>query len=236
MTDKSIPYRQVIHDYFKDFYRDWDTIKNTLMVCLISLSLAILYAWGFHYESDQLDRNGLVGVPIFIAVLSSSSHRVSLPFMMYLIPYSKKQREEYIQKKLVVKVAFPTIFGCLFDITAICFGFISYYAAILQIIGVFLITYMCGVCFDGTLFLGPQVIPAYGKLRVWATSLDSLSYTFSSALFAMCAGALSRGEFWVAFAFLLCLLLVAAMVHKHWKTIRGNFADYEMTIKRTNIW
>lgn len=238
MTHKPIRYKQVIIDYFKDFSRDLYAKKNALAVCLVYLSATFLYtcAYGLTKGIDQLNKNWLVGIPVFIALISSSFHRASLPFMMYLVPYSKKQREEYIQKMLTVNIAFPVLFGCLFDIAAVCLGSVSYYAVILQMTGILFITYICGILCDGSFSLESQTMPVYGKIRIWAAIPPVLCYLGGNVLFAVCVGPVSKTEFWVVLGIMLLILLpIVVAIHKHWKTIRSNFADYEMTIKRTNV-
>lgn len=238
MTHKSILYKQVIFDYFKDFKRDLHSKKNSLAVCIVYLSATFpfIYAYGLTKGIDQLNINWLAGIPIIIAIISCSFHRTSLPFMMYLVPYSKKQREEYIQKMLIVKIAFPVLLGCLFDIAAVCFGSVSYYAVILQMTGILFITYICGILCDGNLSLESQNMPVYGEIQIWSSIPPVLCYMGGSVLFAVCAGPVSRTAFWVVLGIMLPILLpIAAVIQKHWKTIRSNFADYEMTIKRTNV-
>lgn len=238
MTYKSIMNKQVIIDYFKDFSRDLYAKKNSLIVCLVYLSTIFLYtcAYGLTNGVEQLNKNWLVGIPIFIAFISSSFHKTSLPFMMYLIPYSKKQREEYIQKMLAVKIAFPVIFGCLFDIAAACFGSVSYYAVILQMTGILFITYICGILCDGSFSFESQTMPVYGEIRTWSGFPPVLCYMGGNVLFAVCVEPVSQTEFWVVLGIMLLILLpIAVAIQKHWKMIRSNFADYEMTIKRTNV-
>lgn len=238
MTYKSIIYRQIIIDYFKDFGRDLHAKKNSLIVCLVYLSTAFLYtcAYGLTNGIEELNKNWLIGIPIFIAVISSSFHRTSLPFMMYLIPYSQKQREKYIQKMLTVKIAFPVIFGCLFDIAAVCFDSVSYYAVILQMTGILFITYICGILCDGSFSFESQTMPVYGEIRTWSGFPPVLCYMGGNVLFAVCVEPVSQTEFWVVLGIMLLILLpIAVAIQKHWKSIRSNFADYEMTIKRTNV-
>lgn len=232
-----IMYKQIIIDYFKDFGRDLHAKKNSLIICLVYLSTVFLYtcAYGLTNGIEQLNKNWLVGIPILIAIISSSFHRTSLPFMMYLIPYSKKQREEYIQKMLTVKIAFPVIFGCLFDIMAVCFGSVSYYAVILQMTSILFITYICGIC-DGSFSFESQTMPAYGEIRICSYISPILCYMVSNVLFSVCVEPVSQAEFWVIMIIMLLTLLpIAVTIQKHWKTIRSNFADYEMTIRRTNV-
>ena len=232
-----IMYKQVIFDYFKDFQRDLHAKKNSLVVCL-AYPIIFLYtcAYGLANGIDSLNKNWLVGIPIFIAFISSSFHRTALPFMMYLIPYSHKQREEYIQKMLNVKIAFPVIFGCLFDLAAVCFGSVSYYAVILQITGILFITYICGILCDGSFSSESQTMSVYGEIRIWSAVPPILCYLGGNFLFAICVEPVSQTEFWIVLCIMLLILLpIAAVIQKHWKMIRSNFADYEMTIKRTNV-
>lgn len=238
MTYESVRYKQVIFDYFKDFRRDLHAKKNSLAVCIVYLSITFPFicAYGLTKGIYQFNQNWLVGIPIFMAIISCSFHRTSLPFMMYLVPYSKKQREEYIQKMLIVKIAFPVILGCLFDIAAVCFGSVSYYAVILQMTGILFITYICGILCDGNFSFESQDMPVYGEIQIWSAIPPVLCHMGGSVLFAVCAGSVSRTEFWVVLGIMLLIMLpIAAAIQKHWKTIRSNFADYEMTIKRTNV-
>lgn len=237
MTNKSIMYKQVISDYFKDFGRDLPIKKNALSLCLIYSFGFFIYtcAFGMKYGIERTNKNWLVGIPVLFAITSSSFHRVSLPFMMYLIPYSQKQREEYIQKMLYVKIIAPVILGCLFDLTAFFLNSISYYVVILQMTGILFITYICGILCDSDIY-ETEKRPVYGKIRSWSSIALVFCYMGSTILFIICVDVISKTEFWIVLSIMVLLLLpITATLHKHWKTIRSNFADYEMTIKRTNV-
>lgn len=238
MDHTCITYKQVISDYFKDFNRDLHAKKSTILICLVYISATFIYtcAYGLKHGIEQLNKNWLVGIPVYFAIISSSFHRASLPFMMYLIPYSQKQREEYIQKMLVVKIAIPVIFGCLFDIAAMYCSSVSYYAVILQMAGIFFITYICGILCDGSFLFESQTMPVYGKIRIWSGFPPFFCYMGGNVLFAVCVEPVGRTEFWVILSIMLLIPLpISAVIQKHWKTIRSNFADYEMTIKRVNV-
>jgi len=237
MAQKQIMYKQVILDYFKDFSRNLHAKKNTLGICIVYMSTPAIWSiFGSKNGIEQLDKNWLIGIPVLFAIISSSFHKVSLPFMMYLIPYSQKQREEYIQKMLTVKIAVPVIFGCLSDIAAISFGTVSCYAVILQMTGILFIAYTCGALCDYDIIFESKNRPVYGEVRTWCSILLILCYMGSPILFAVCVDHISKTEFWVIMILMILILLpIAAMIHKHWKAIRSNFADYEMTIKILNI-
>jgi len=238
MAHEPIMYQQIILDYFKDFSRDFHAKKNALGICIVYLSTVFIYPCilGFKNGVEQLDKNWLLGIPILFAIVSGSFHRVSLPFMMYLIPYSKKQRENYIQKMLIVKIAVPVILGCFFDIAAISFGPVSCYAVILQMTGILFITYTCGTLCDSSNILESENRLAYGEMRNWCNIPLILCYMGGTILFAVCVDHISKTEFWAILIIMLLILLpIAAIIQKHWKIIRSNFADYEMTIKISNV-
>ena len=102
--------------------------------------------------------------------------------------------------------------------------------------GILFITYICGILCDGSFSFELQSMPVYGEIRNWSIIPPILCYMGGNFLFAACAEPVSRTEFWVILGIMLLIMLpITAAIHKHWKAIRSNFADYEMTIKRTNV-
>lgn len=229
-TEQNI-YKYVIADYFRDFRRDLWNKKNVLLLCCIYYISFASTGSTFHIVSPL--KNQIIGVSVLIAVLNGSFHKVSLPFMMYLVPYSKRQREEYIQKMLYVKILFPLILGCLLDMVAACFGSVSCYTVILQMSGIFFISYICGILCDGSQnFYDSEKRAVYGELRIFTVAFSVICYIAGTALAVICTDSISKTEFWVIFSVMLALFLpITGKIHKHWKTIRSNFAVYEMTIK-----
>ena len=216
-------YRQVIKDYFLGFCRDINPERLGLLIAWVSIG--VMFFWKFRTETFQ---NWLIGIPIPFAVLSGALHNVSLPFMMYLVPFSKEQREAYIQKLLYVKVAVPMLFAGLCDIAAAVFGVVSVYGLVLQLVTVFCVAYICGMLWDNMAH-STKGRKVYGNLKEFVQIPLMLCTVDGSAMFAACLYPVSEAVFWVMFLIEMVIMLpIIRGVRKKWKIIRHNFADYEM--------
>lgn len=215
-------YRLVIKDYFLGFYRDINPQRLGLLVAWASIG--VMFCWRFQAE---MSRNWLFAIPVAFAVLSGAFHDVSLPFMMYLVPFSKEQREAYIRKSLYVKVAIPMLFAGLCDSAAAILGDVSIYGLVLQLVTIFCVTYICGMLWDDTVH-STKERPAYDNLKDFAEVPLVLCQIGGSAMFAICLYSISEVEFWIIFLIEMIIMLPLVWgVTKKWKTIRRNFADYE---------
>ncbi|MCM1158904.1 MAG: hypothetical protein NC300_12410 [Bacteroidales bacterium] len=219
-------YRQVIKDYFSGFFRGIHGDGIAIFISCVGIGIGVS---GFRLEGTE--KNWLVGLPVLFALISGAGHRVSLPFMMYLIPWSDAQREEYIQKMLHVKLAVPILFGILCDALAMVFQSVSFYAFVLQMISIFSIAFLLGILNDDSVNK-MENRAAYGGLKDFAPVIVVSCYMEGPAMFLICLDAVSRTEFFVVLAVMVCILLpVTVAAGKRWKTIRRNFADYETVIK-----
>lgn len=220
---------RVIRDYFQGFKRGLH--GKDLYFLLSFLGLGIMAASGVgadRIHKDGIFINWMTGIPVLYALASGALHRVSLPFMVYLIPCSRKQRERYIQRMLVVKVAVPVAFGAVCDVAAVCMGTFSPYVFVLQMAGVFFLSSLYGMLHEDNVYMA-ETKSAYGGLRPFVTALLIGGSLAGTALFVICAGAVSRMEFRVVLSVCaLVMLPILAAVGKRWKQIRKNFADYEM--------
>jgi len=231
MRQNNSLYKMVIQDYFYEFIRSF-RFARLLLISYCFLEALYMYD-GNWMESDK---NWITGIPIVFAVLSAAFHKVSLPFMMYMVPYSKQQREEYIQKSLQIKMIIPLAFACVLDLTAAFTGTLSIYSLILQITTILLITYLCGTLNDGRIDAIEKKM-AYGSIRYFVAIPLLACYFGASAVFIICIGSVSKIEFYIVLLVMLIVFLpMVYVVSKRWKTIRSNFADYEiLTQTEVNI-
>ena len=143
-------YKRVIPDYFQEFIRVFSTERARFLALI--LVFGIIFLWDIWWERIRMDgifHNWINGIPILFALISGALHRVSLPFMMYLVPCSREQRERYIQRMLTVKVAVPIAFGLICDGLAAWAGGISRYVFVLQMASVFFLSSLCGMLNEG---------------------------------------------------------------------------------------
>ena len=222
-------YRRVIRDYFQEFSRVFRMERARFLA--LFLVFGILFLWDMWWERIPMDgifHHWINGIPILFALLSGALHRVSLPFMMYLVPCSREQRERYIQRMLTVKVAVPLSIGLVCDGLAAWAGAISRYVFVLQMASVFLLSCLCGMLNEGGLAEAERR-KAYGGLQPFTAALLVVCNLMGTAMFVICMGSVSWVEFWIVLsAMALFLLPMLAAVGKRWKQIRRNFADFEM--------
>jgi hypothetical protein len=175
--------------------------------------------------------NGIVGLLIFLALISGSFHVVSLPMMMYIVPYTKKMREDYIQKLLNIKVGIPlTVSACVDIIVLIC-DITLLRTIILQLVTVFFISYLFGTL-NYEQILNNVYKPAFGGLREYNGAILMLCYLLSYIMYYVCLSQISNVEFWIILAVILTIFgTISLNVHKRWSIIRSNLANYEMVIE-----
>lgn len=217
-------YGQAFRDYFREFRRGFSADGAGTMVLLLAVGVACMGGFTAH----GLGRNWVMGIPLLFTLVSGAVHRVSLPVMMYLVPCSRRQREAYIQRMLIAKIAVPMGVGFLCDVAALCLGMLSAYALLLQMTGIFFLSCLCGMLNDDA----AEKRAAYGGMRYFVSAILVICYIGGVALAVICAGAVSRGECMavlVVMAFLFLPVLAAA--GKRWRRIRSNFADYETAMR-----
>ncbi|HBA46366.1 MAG TPA: hypothetical protein DCZ91_00900 [Lachnospiraceae bacterium] len=222
-------YKRVIQDYFQEFIRVF--CMERVRFLTLFLVFGIMFMWDNWLERIRMDGifdNWINGIPILFTLFSGALHRVSLPFMMYLVPCSREQRERYIQRMLAVKVAVPMGFGVVCDGVAVWAGSLSRYVFVLQMASVFFLSCLCGMLNEGGM-AGAEKRKAYGELQPFAAAMLAVCNLVGMAMFVICMGSVSQVEFWIVIsAMALFLLPMLATVGKRWKQIRRNFADYEM--------
>lgn len=222
-------YRRVIRDYFQEFIRVF--CMERVRFLALFLVFGIFFMWDIWLERIRMDGifdHWINGIPILFTLLSGALHRVSLPFMMYLIPCSREQRERYIQRMLKVKVAVPLSLGLVCDGAAAWAGAISWYVFVLQMASIFFLSCVCGMLNEGGM-AGVAKRKAYGELQPFVAALLAVCNLVGMAMLVICMGSVSQVEFWIVISVMMLLFLpMLAAVGKRWKRIRRNFADYEM--------
>ncbi len=222
-------YKRVIRDYFQEFIRVF--CMERVRFLALFLGFGSIFVWGIWAERIRMDKifaDWINGIPILFALVSGVLHRVPLPFMMYLVPCSREQRERYIQRMLAVKVAVPMGFGLMCDGLAAWAGALSLYVFVLQMAGIFFLSCLCGMLNEGGI-IGAEKRIAYGDLQPFAAVLLAVCNIVGMAVFIICMGSVSQVEFWIVISVMVLFLLpMLAAVGKRWGQIRRNFADYEM--------
>lgn len=220
----SIEYSEVVKDYFRDYKRAarWDR--------LLYVAMTILYALNpFRKDFDLL--RYAAGLPLLLALLSGVLHMVSLPMMMYLVPYTKQMREKYIQKYLNVKIAVPMVISVVFDIVLLIINPALIGNIVLQILIVFFITSIMGMLQDGPVLANEKKV-AFGGIREFTGMFLLICYIASLVMFIICSSTISILEFWTVLLVTLFIFgPITIFLVKRWGQIKSNFADYEMATK-----
>lgn len=217
-------YKYVISDYFVEFVRGFKLARLGLIAYI---AIGTLYMnW---VDADIMNWFG--GIPIIFAMMSGAFHMVSLPMMMYLVPYTREKREQYIERMLYVKIAVPVFFAVVVDLLAAFINPLSEYAILLQFIAIFLIAYITGTLNDGTVD-AIEKKAAYGEFRDFVAIPIMLCYVAGPVMFMVCSDDISKTQFWIILGMMVVLFLpIVNSIRKRWKRIRANFADYEMSGK-----
>lgn len=214
--EQPIPYSEIIREYF----REWDrSVFMMLMAFMIVFSI----------NDDFNISNFMVSIPVLTAMLSGASHTVSLKTMMYYVPYNRQMREQYIQRMLQVKVMLPIAAAFVVDLPLICLLHLDIKAVILQIISIFFITYLTGILNDSSVFQSERKTAQAG-LKYYSGAILVLCYLFGGVMaLIVFSEEISVWEFWIVLLAMLAVFgTISIYVCKLWKTIRENYADYEM--------
>jgi hypothetical protein len=209
--------------YIAEFKRNFGLQRFIMVFYVIFISIGTI----FIKKASFTLFNGIVGLLIFLALISGSFHVVSLPMMMYIVPYTKKMREDYIQKLLNIKVGIPlTVSACVDIIVLICDRTLLR-TIILQLVTVFFISYLFGTLnYEHILNVYK---PAFGGLREYNGAILMLCYLLSYIMYYVCLSQISNVEFWIILAVILIIFgTISLNVHKRWSIIRSNLASYEM--------
>ena len=109
--EEAIKYKNVIREYFLE-YKNCDQV-------LQSIFYVILFGASFSPFVFGSAKEGLgyiwLTFPMALALFAAITHTSALPTMLYLVPGSKKLREEYIRRMLKVKIGLPLALCAVID-------------------------------------------------------------------------------------------------------------------------
>ena len=102
--------------------------------------------------------------PMALALFAAITHTSALPTMLYLVPGSKKLREEYIRRMLKVKIGLPLALCAVIDIILLIVQPMMIKGVILQLVTVFFMSYCVGITNDGLVWRNNASRAAYGQV------------------------------------------------------------------------
>jgi hypothetical protein len=211
---------------FKDYLDDFRRCSG--LQRLFCVSVEMIFGLIFIIMNGHVGLEDIVGLLILLTIISGAYHFVSLPMMMYVVPYTKQMRENYIQKMLKLKVGMPLMVSACVDIVMLVFDRTLIKAVVLQLVTVFFISYLFGTLNDEPL-LNNVYKPAFGRLREFIGAILMLCYMLSLVMFCICVSQISNVEFWAILIVLLVVFgTISLNVHRCWKVIRSKLASYEM--------
>ena len=157
-----------------------------------------------------------------LALFAAITHTSALPTMLYLVPGSKKLREEYIRRMLKVKIGLPLALCAVIDIILL----------ILQLVTVFFMSYCVGITNDGLVWRNNASRAAYGQVSYFNGPITVFSVIASCVMIGICSSEITNVEFWVALViYLIIYAPLSYALHKRWGGIREKLAVYELATK-----
>ncbi len=203
----------IVRDYFWEFRGGCQLYKMVFWIYLV------IDLW---FTSPKV--NFWAGVPIVFAMISALCHVVSMPTMMYLVPFSHKDRENYIQKMLYAEVGIPMVIALFWDLIIGLAGKLTLYAFIIQLVSIFTLTYIGGALEDRG-----KKKAAYKDITIFSAIARLISYIGGIVFLYICVDSISTMEFCVVLGIWLFVFgPILWGVKRRWKKIRADFADYEI--------
>lgn len=98
--EEAIKYKNVIREYFLEYKNRDQVLRSIFYVILFGASFL---PFVFGSAKEGLGYIWLI-FPMALALFAAITHTSALPTMLYLVPGSKKLREEYIRRMLKVKI------------------------------------------------------------------------------------------------------------------------------------
>lgn len=216
-------YKIVARDYVRNFGRR--KLDYMTYLVLIATLVPLNAVHSSHISFGEI--NWMAGAPVILVFFDGLFHTISLTSMMYLVPLSKEQREEYIQKMCLVRMLVPVAFTLLWDIAAWCMSQFSLYVFLTQLLCVIIGAYLNATLAEGGQG-AYQTRTAFGDLRGFVAAIRVACALAMWAVGVLCMYEIGRVAFCVTAGILLVVFLpIMAAVHKRWPAIRANFADYE---------
>lgn len=156
--EEAIKYKNVIREYFLEYKNRDQVLKSIFYVILFGASFLPLV---FGSAKEGLGYIWLT-FPMALALFAAITHTSALPTMLYLVPGSKKLREEYIRRMLKVKIGLPLALCAVIDIILLIVQPMMIKGVILQLVTVFFMSYCVGITNDGLVWRNNASRAAYG--------------------------------------------------------------------------
>ena len=139
--EEAIKYKNVIREYFLEYKNRDQVLKSIFYVILFGASFL---PFVFGSAKEGLGYIWLI-FPMALALFAAITHTSALPTMLYLVPGSKKLREEYIRRMLKVKIGLPLALCAVIDIILLIVQPMMIKGVILQLVTVFFMSYCVGI-------------------------------------------------------------------------------------------
>ena len=226
--EEAIKYKNVIREYFLEYKNRNQVLQSIFYVILFGASSS-------PFVSGSL-KGGIQFIclilPMILAMFAATAHTSALPPMLYLVPGSKKMREEYIRRMLKVKVGLPLALCAVIDIILLIVRPMMIKGVILQLVTVFFMSYCAGITNDGLVWRNNASRAAYGQVSYFNGPITVFSVIASCVMIAICSSTISNVEFWVALVIYLVIYApLSYALHKRWSGIREKLAVYELATK-----
>ena len=165
--EEAIKYKNVIREYFLEYKNRDQVLKSIFYVILFGASFSPLV---FGSAKEGLGYIWLT-FPMALALFAAITHTSALPTMLYLVPGSKKLREEYIRRMLKVKIGLPLALCAVIDIILLIVQPMMIKGVILQLVTVFFMSYCVGITNDGLVWRKRCRASAAPCLMRWPSQL-----------------------------------------------------------------
>ena len=226
--EEAIKYKNVIREYFLEYKNRNQVLQSIFYVILFGASFSPLV---FGSAKEGLGYIGLT-FPMVLAMFAATAHTSALPPMLYLVPGSRKLREEYIRRMLKVKVGLPLALCAVIDIILLIVRPMMIKGVILQLVTVFFMSYCVGITNDGLVWRNNASRAAYGQVSYFNGPITVFSVIASCVMIDICSSTISNVEFWVALVIYLVIYApLSYALHKRWSGIREKLAVYELATK-----
>ena len=226
--EEAIKYKNVIREYFLEYKNRNQVLQSIFYVILFGASFSPLV---FGSAKEGLGYIGLT-FPMVLAMFAATAHTSALPPMLYLVPGSRKLREEYIRRMLNVKIGLPLALCAVIDIILLIVQQVVIKGVILQLVTVFFMSYCVGITNDGLVWRNNASRAAYGQVSYFNGPITVFSVIASCVMISICSSEITNVEFWIALViYLIIYAPISYALHKRWGGIREKLAVYELATK-----
>ena len=226
--EEAIKYKNVIREYFLEYKNRNQVLQSIFYVILFGASFS---PFVFGSAKEGLGYIGLT-FPMVLAMFAATAHTSALPPMLYLVPGSRKLREEYIRRMLKVKIGLPLALCAVIDIILLIVQPMMIKGVILQLVTVFFMSYCVGITNDGLVWRNNASRAAYGQVSYFNGPITVFSVIASCVMSSICSSEITNVEFWIALViYLIIYAPLSYAIHKRWGGIREKLAVYELATK-----